>query len=222
MHPLAVVYVFGASCSLVHTIAHALAGKALGAEVEEISLFGGPTIARIRLGGTLWVVNLVPGLGTHVKFRVKGSDELSKGFNDLHPLHRILVIATGSLALVAVALACLGPMGGTRSIWHGFREVVRGGLAPVVTGAPLVRSLLQLIRVSPSSTSLGIVAAKMAAFNLLPLLPLDGGQILWNLAQWRARFSDRIAIGVTYVGLLAILILSCGWLYAIARVLIHG
>ena len=25
-----------------------------------------------------------------------------------------------------------------------------------------------------------------------------------------------------YVGLLAILILSCGWLYAIARVLMHG
>jgi len=62
----------------------------------------------------------------------------------------------------------------------------------------------------------------MAALNLLPLLPLDGGQILWNLAQWRTRFSDRIAFGVTYVSLPAILILSCGWLYAIARVLIYG
>jgi membrane-associated protease RseP (regulator of RpoE activity) len=112
MHPLAVIYVFGASCSLVHTIAHALARSVLGAEVEEISVFGGPTVARIRLGGTLWVVNLVPGFGTYVKFRVKGSDELGKGFNDLHPLHRIQVIATGSLALVAVVLACLGPTGG--------------------------------------------------------------------------------------------------------------
>ena len=107
-------------------------------------------------------------------------------------------------------------------MWYGFREVVRGGLAPVVTGAPLARSLFKLIRVSSSSTSLGTIAAKMAAFNLVPLLPLDGGQILWNLAQWRTRFSDRIGVGATFVGMIAVLILYAGWLYAFARVLIYG
>jgi membrane-associated protease RseP (regulator of RpoE activity) len=222
MPPLAIIYVFGVSCSLVHTLAHALAGKALGADVEEIRLFGGPAIARVRLGGFLWVVNLLPGLGGYVKFRVKAIDEFSKGFEDLHPLRRILVIAAGSLTIVAVLLVCLGPVNGTLSIWHGFREVVRGGLDPVAVGVPLVRSLFQLIRISPPSTSLGIIAAKMAAFNLLPLLGLDGGLILWNPAQWRVCFSDRIALGATTVGLVAVCILCCGWLHAIARVLIFG
>jgi membrane-associated protease RseP (regulator of RpoE activity) len=222
MYSLLIVYLFGTLLSSIHTASHAIAGRALGAEVEEIELFWGPTIARIRLGVTLLLVKLLPGPGGRVKLRGKGGDEFNTGFNDLHPMRRILIVAAGTLAVLAVASACLGPRAGIRSVGHGFRQVVRGGLAPEAIGAPLVRSMLHVIRTRPWRTGLGTIAAKMAALNLLPLLPLDGGQILWNLVQWRRRVSDRITFGVTYVGLLASLILCCGWLYAITRVLIAG
>ncbi len=222
MHPLAVVYVFGSCSSLIDAVAHALAGKTLGAEIEEICLFGGPTIARIHVGGIPCVVKLVPLLGGHVKFRTKQIDEFSKGFDDLHRLRRVMIVAAGTAAVAVVALTCLGPIDGMRSIWHGFREVVRGGLHPLSIGTSLVRSLLKLIQARPYTTGLGIVAAKMAAFNLLPLLPLDGGQILWTLAAWRARFFERIYLGAAYVGYVATLILTCGWLLAIGDVLFFG
>ena len=89
-------------------------------------------------------------------------------------------------------------------------------------GAPLVRSMFGVIGESPWFTSLGIVAAKLGAFNLLPLLPLDGGQIIWTAVEWRRKYPDRITFGATYLRLIGTLILTCSWLYAVARVLLDG
>ena len=70
------------------------------------------------------VVNLVP-LGGRVELRAKQSDEFNVSFHDLHPALRIGVFATGSLAIVAVAVACLGPIEGLHSVWRGFRQIFR-------------------------------------------------------------------------------------------------
>lgn len=196
-------------------------GQGVRSNVEEVSLFSGPTIARVRVGCVPVVVNLVP-LGGRVELRAKQSDEFNVSFHDLHPALRIGVFATGSLAIVAVAVACLGPIEGLHSVWRGFRQIFRGGMAPVAVGAPLVRSMFGVIGESPWFTSLGIVAAKLGAFNLLPLLPLDGGQIIWTAVEWRRKYPDRITFGATYLRLIGTLILTCSWLYAVARVLLDG
>lgn len=73
-------------------------------------------------------------------------------------MEALLPLLAGSLALVAEALACLGPTGGARSIWHGFSQIIRGAPAPASVGVPLLRSLLEMIRVEPASTGLGVVA----------------------------------------------------------------
>ena len=223
MHSLFVFYLIATACSSIHTLAHAIAGRLLGAEVEEIQLFAfGPSFIRFRVHfrGVLWVLSVVPSPGGYVKFRVKGGDEFSRRFSDLPPVHRMLIMLAGSMSLVALAVACLGPIEGIHSVGSGFRQVVRGALAPIVTGAPLVRAMFDWIRLRPFPTALGIYAAKMAAAQPpAPLPPLDGGLILWNLIQWRGRFSDRIEMGVNWVGLLTTVILYCGWFSAIVHVL---
>jgi len=164
----------------------------------------------------------MPFGGSYVQFRVKDGDDFRPGLYELHRLRRVLLFVSGDLVLVAIALVCVGPMGGLRSFWHGYGQVVRGGFALVMVGEPLVRSLFGLVRVSPAWAILGIVAAKMAAFNLLPLPPLTGGQILWNLVDWRGPLADRFHVVLAWVGIVTTLILYFGWLYAIVQVLIEG
>ena len=51
----------------------------------------------------------------------------------------------------------------------------------------------------------------LGVFNLLPVLPLDGGSLLWNLAAWLTEpyTADRIA-GVVGFGVAALLTLAAG------------
>ena len=51
----------------------------------------------------------------------------------------------------------------------------------------------------------------LGVFNLLPVLPLDGGSLLWNLAAWLTEpyTADRVA-GVVGFGVAALLTLAAG------------
>lgn len=215
MHPLVVVYLCTIACVLAHTAAQAVAGTILAADVEEVGVFSGRAIGRFRLGRTSVVVNLVP-FGAHVKFREKGIDESTKGWLDLHPLPRILIVASGCLTLFGISLVCLGPAHSLSSTWHGFGQIVRGGLNPSGVGARLVRSLLALVQRSPLSTILGIVAAKQTAANLLPWPPTDGAQVIVSLIQWRGLVGERIVLGANWIGVALHTCLMFAWAYACA------
>ena len=55
------------------------------------------------------------------------------------------------------------------------------------------------------------LALVLGVFNLLPVLPLDGGSLLWNLAAWLTEpyTADRVA-GVVGFGVAALLTLAAG------------
>jgi membrane-associated protease RseP (regulator of RpoE activity) len=64
--------------------------------------------------------------------------------------------------------------------------------------------------------ALGVLAVKMAAANLLPLPPLNGGAIILTLLGWRKRLPEKAEIAATYVGLLASMILAGYWVVQFA------
>jgi membrane-associated protease RseP (regulator of RpoE activity) len=239
MIPLILLLASAAFCSVVHVGAMALAGWLTSATVEEVGFFIGPVVTRFRFRGVNYRVDVIP-LGGWVKFKgdqdkPKISEEIlfaadvePPGFFDLHPLRRIAILASGCAAQVVLAVVCLGPWASVRSLGRGFVQLVP--FAPwtpawVPNGGELADRLVALFRHGPLPVALGVLAAKLAASNLLPLPPLNGGMIVTTLLGWRKGLPERVSLALTYMGMLVVLILLAYWLVQFLGVLlglIHG
>jgi hypothetical protein len=93
------------------------------------------------------------------------------GFSNLHPLKRVVIAASGCAALVMLAASCLGPWASVRSLGRGFVQITRfAPLTPtwVPGGKELAGRFVSLLRQGPFLVLLGVLATKLAAFNLLP------------------------------------------------------
>jgi hypothetical protein len=112
----------------------------------------------------------------------------SPGLNDLHPLERAFIAGSGCLTLIVLSALCLGPVAAIRSLGHGFVQLIP--FAPwtpawVPPGNELVGRFLALLRSGSFRVALGVLAARLAALNLLPLPPLNGGTIVLILLGWK-------------------------------------
>jgi membrane-associated protease RseP (regulator of RpoE activity) len=222
-------------CVLVHIGVMALVGWRVGATVEEVSFFYGPTLFRFRYRGVSYRVGAIP-TGGFVKF--KGEREKNKdseqilfaadmepaGFRDLHPLKQMLISASGCAALLALAALCIGPWASSRSLGRGFVQAIP--FAPwtpawVPGGKELVGRFIALLQQGPFRVALGVLAAKFAAVNLLPLPPLNGGTILMSMLGWRKGLPENVSIAMTYVGLCVVLTLLLYWILQIGTVLLQ-
>jgi hypothetical protein len=204
-----------------HTLAMLLAGLACGAPAEEVSLFFGPRLLSFRLGGLTCRLGCLP-LGGYVKFHDDDLGPLRRRYRDLHPLTRAAIPLAGCAALLLVAMACLGPAEGWGSFLRGFGQFPAGALAPLSTGQELQARLAEVLTALPLAAALGVFAAKVAAVNLLPLPPLNGGQVLATLLRWRRPPGSRLETAANYAGLLIYLALCLGWLTALAVYLYRG
>lgn len=65
--------------------------------------------------------------------------------------------------------------------------------------------------------ALGVLLAKLAAANLLPIPIVGGGAALIELLlpDSRPDIRDKIRVGLQHAGLVAVLALTLPWLYAI-------
>lgn len=65
---------------------------------------------------------------------------------------------------------------------------------------------------------MGVLAVKEAAFNLLPVPPLNGGAMVTYLAFWKKHPPEWASIAVAYVGVLGSLTLMGYWIVQLAGV----
>jgi regulator of sigma E protease len=95
---------------MAHEMGHLVAAKRLGIRVETFSIGFGPKIARIRKGGTDYVIRLVP-LGGYVQL----GQAMASGFfcsdsphySERPPLHKIIVALAGPFANLVLAVVVL-------------------------------------------------------------------------------------------------------------------
>jgi membrane-associated protease RseP (regulator of RpoE activity) len=222
-------------CVLVHVGVMALVGWQVGVTVEEVSFFFGPTLFRLRYRGVSYRVGAIP-MGGFVKFKGErgnntdpeqilfAADMEPPGFRDLHPLKQSLISASGCVALLALAALCLGPWAAVRSLSRGFVQLIP--FAPwtpawVPGGRELVGRLMALFQQGPFRVALGVMAAKLAAFNLLPLPPSNGGMILASMLGWKRGLPENVVVAMTYVGLCVLLTLYLYWIVQIGTVLLQ-
>ena len=221
-------------CIFLHVGTMALAGWLLGATVEEVSWFYGPPYIRFRIGRVNCRFGVFP-FGGYARF--KGDQDVPKsreeimfaadieppGFNDLHPMRRVAILASGCLTLILLAASCLGAWPAVRSLARGFVQCIP--FAPwtpawVPGGRELAGRFVSLFQTGPYRIALGVLAAKLAAINLLPVPPLNGGHIVMTLVEWKKRLPEQVTEPVTYVGVLLSLCVVLYWATRFAAVLI--
>lgn len=217
-------------------IIQAIVARLIGAEIELVGFFVGPVVARFRVAGIPIEWKAVPFPGGYVKMRGQEDDEdpaepvcvdmpaqeLGMRWVDLGRLTRVLIHATGCYVSIIIAMACLGPSHGLSSVYHGFHQILIGAVSPLPVRNALVRSMFDLLRNHPFPVAFGVIAAKNAAFNLIPLPPLSGGAIIIEVFRTRRKTYDRISEYAAFVGVIGSLLLALLWSFSIIRVLIRG
>lgn len=207
----------------VHVLVMTVLGLRLRIAIREVSLGFGPVL----LSAGIFRLRAVP-LGGAVLFKDTRAEAIPEGappgwvkdaFDHRPRWVQTLLPLTGAASLVAMALL-LHPGSALASLGHGFVQIVTGGLSPLSTAQPLIAGASHIATLG-FLPLLGVLAAKFAALNLLPLTVMNGGQALlalldpaphetprWKqmLMQWSVwlfialAFSWAVAIGFFVLG----------------------
>ena len=199
--------------SMLHVLFIALCARLHGVPIKLISLGIGPTLAtrgRVRLA-------LVPGGFVRLKDTRSDSGLDPRDHPDAYDQQPRLVqvsLALGApLLLLALCLVVLGETA-THAFLRAFEQMFKGALSPLGVAQSY---LVDFERFASSNAFVSVVAligAKAAAYNLLPLPTLNGGDALLALcrpASRVGRLEERARIASAWL----LLALMLSWLLAL-------
>lgn len=203
----------------IHLFAMAALGRWWGIAVRKVSLGFGPRL--LSLG--IFHLHALP-LGGSVQFKDtrqegvpfdKPPGYFDDAFDHKSRAVQVLIPLAGVAALVVVALL-LRQGAAVPSLVHGFAQFLEGALDPLSTGRQLVEGADAFAERHAFLPLLGMLAAKMAAVNLLPLPALNGGHALLMLVTRDLRappaaWHHKLAVA----GVLIWVVMIASWLSAI-------
>lgn len=202
---------------LIHELGHFIAAKLSNIPIELFSVGFGPKLWSFRMGQTEYRISALPIAG-YVLPRMEDADD----FFQIRSSRRITFALGGPLANIALAVICLGFLN-VLTTGFSFYAVL---IFPFVQ---LTKITSQFLNALPSLFSspdklagvIGIVAMggqmvagdflnllnlaimlniNLAVLNLLPILPLDGGKILFCLLEKIHRSLLRLRMPLTITG----------------------
>ncbi len=202
---------------LVHELGHLIAAKLSNIPIERFSIGFGPILWAFGKGQTEYRLSAFP-LGGYVMPKIENEDEFF-----LIPSRRCIAFALGGpLANVVSSLVCLSCL---NVITTGFslRGLLLYPLVQMIEISSQVLHALPQMFSHPEQLSgiIGIVAVggrvltdnfskifslaamlniNLALLNLLPVLPLDGGKILFCLLEGVHRSLAKLRIPLTVTG----------------------
>jgi hypothetical protein len=132
---------------------------------------------------------------------------------------RAAIALAGAVGMLLIALGVRGAAG-WQSFLNAFEQIISGALAPNTRGVELIAGYLRVGASEGPLVAIGVLLAKIAAFNLLPLPWMAGGATLIHLL-WPSRHgpSESAWHWMAKAGLVLILALMLPWLWAIYTVL---
>ena len=194
------------ACTLVHLLAIAGQGMLLGLPLSEFRFGFGPVwlrAGRLSLGG-------LP-LGGYVRFGASTSEPPPQW--SLHPLSQLSLALAGVAALLAVSIALIG-RDGLAAFAGGFRQFLVGAASPLDAAQAMLVAVRRQVVDGTFAATLGLVAAKLAAMNLMPFPRTNGWEML-AVAGRRLGLASRWPEGLTTAWLLAHLAFLGAWLLAL-------
>lgn len=219
MHPgLVPLAAAVAAGSMLHIGGFYAVARVVGLTVSEVSLGMGPLLLRRVVGGVTLQLRLLPFAG-HVKFPTPEGVEEDPDAEPVEPpapLRCAAVGIGGSGLLVVLSVLLLGLGRGWREFVDGFGQLVVGVVSPT-RAVELCTALLDLLVEAPLHVGFGVVLAKLAAANLMPIPPLSGGEIVLHVANALRPIGDRTRTTVGCISMCVVCALAIAWIVALVR-----
>lgn len=189
---------------------------AVGGRATTVLLGATPPLVTRQVRGVTLRLGLFPSASLELLGRVD-DDDSPESWRRLGLARRLAVLLGPWLVMIAVAAACLGPSRMLTSAWHGLHQIFL-----VLDPTALVRAFFRLAETAPFATVVGIVAAKSAAANLVPLPSLAGWGVVSEVAgPSRSGRESARSNAWMILGALVMLFVSGRFAYAVVRVLIE-
>ena len=208
-----------AVATLVHLVAMLASGRLAGLLPVEFVYGLGPQLLGLQIGPIRLGIRALL-VGGFVRYAGSEDEPGPPGQMTLEscPLAiRAAVELSGCALLFAVGGFLLGLDRASRELWLGFAQVTRGVVSPSGAVEMCGDAIATLISAT-WTTSLGLVAVKMAAVNLLPLPPSNGGNALLAICAAALDIRRSTRRRVVVVGLCGIIGVWGAWLLALIRV----
>ena len=202
---------------ILHELGHLLAAKRLGIPIARFSVGFGPKVWGFKLGETEYWLSLIP-CGGYVLPALESVEDF-----DAIPLQRrILFSLGGPAANILGAFLCLSLLNIIKLGWS-VNTVIYLPLEQIWQMALRIGTAIPMLFSQPEQLSgiVGVVAAggklvglslvkllqfsvllnlNLAIFNLLPILPLDGGKIVMGLLRKIHQPLRRLELPLTVGG----------------------
>ncbi|WP_374710550.1 site-2 protease family protein [Massilia pseudoviolaceinigra] len=202
---LLTVYLIWAIISHAPVLVTAWVARSLGIVVGALTLGAGPVLLK-RKNVTL---RLIP-INSSVRFKTSQFMPLlttheKEGALEVQPVWaQLLVTACIPACLLAIACVLLG-VDAPRYFASSFSQILTGALSPLTRAQAYLAAYHAALAQQSFGFVLGLTAAKMAAFNLLPLGSLCGIQLIVTVVEAfyaRAPMFPRTQHFLTWITLL--------------------
>ena len=214
----------------LHELGHFLAAKRLGIPIARFSIGFGRKLWGFKMGGTEYWLSMIP-CGGYVMPALKDEE----AFEKIPLASRIIFFLGGPVANVVGALLCLSLMNivnlgfSVNSVIYLPLEQIGNLMMQIWTAIPLLfsqpehlTSIVGIVAAGGAHVGLDFVRLlqfsvllnlNLAVFNLLPILPLDGGKIVMGVLRKIYQPLRRLEMPLTVGGWVLLLGLT---LYATA------
>ena len=202
---------------VLHELGHLLAAKMMGIPIARFSVGLGPKLWGFKKGQTEYWLSMIP-CGGYVMPAMKDEEV----FNQIPLKRRILFALAGPAANILGAFLCLSLLN-TVKLGYSVESAIYLPLEQIWQMAIQIGAAIPLLFSQPEHLSgiVGIVAAggaqvglsfvsllqfsvllnvNLAVFNLLPILPLDGGKVVMGLLRKIYQPLRRLEVPLTVGG----------------------
>jgi membrane-associated protease RseP (regulator of RpoE activity) len=209
-HQILLLFSIQMALVLVHQAACVIACLATHIRVERIGILFGKPVAVLQTRLCPVAIGWVP-YGGYVRFD-------NEDFGRRPLLTRWLVVCSPPLATLISACVFLRYDVAALHFTEAFLQIINGTLAPFEQGVPLIRAFFSKATQS-GFAGYGILAAKAAAFSLLPITSQSGGRLLTEIPDGR----ENSALGkvITIIGLCGAALISFSWSIALVSYFLH-
>ncbi len=201
-----VVILIFALTTLFHLLGNIIACFLTDIKIESIQIFYGKTLYKLQTNSLKIEIGYLP-FGGSIKFTEQ------EYFSKLHIIKKILVILSGPILVILIAAVFINLQNSIIECVKGFEQIIPSCFSPIKLGTKLVGKFNLLIKENNFFYIFALLSTKISSFNLLPIPPLNGGQIIIEIFPFFRKIKRRI---ITFnLGF----IICCGiiliWLYII-------